>query len=366
MARTHARILASIWVDPDFIALSLEAQRMYLLLLSQDSLNNAGRILLTTRRWAAGCHTTTAGDIEKALAELDAARFVVVDYDTEEVLIRSFIRNDGIVKQPQMMKSALREALVIRSPLLRSTLARELRRLRREDAALTADQIDPGDSPDPNPGGRQSRADSPIQAQLSLPAGRAHGDGSAAEGSAEAAELRRGRGKGGSSSSVRTTQVDGGAAKRGTRIPDDFTVTQAMVVWARAECPDVDGRFETSQFIDYWAAKAGKDAVKLDWARTWQTWMRRAQRDALARNPRHLRSVPVHTQFSDPAAAFDDLRDRADGEGAARVLGIAFLPEPQPPSDPTPRREWKTTKAREWIDAHEQELRAALTERCAG
>lgn len=364
MARTHARILSSIWTDPDFIALSVEAQRMYLLLLSQDSLDNAGRLLLTVKRWAAGCQATSTGDAEKALAELDAARFVVVDYETEEVLIRSFIRNDGIVKQPQMMKSALREALVIRSPLLRSVLARELRRLRRDDASFTADQIDPGHVPDPGDGDGESSDDSPIQAQLSLPAGCPQGASSVPEGSAQPAELRRGGGRGSSSSLVSTTQV-GSAAKRGTRIPDDFTVTQAMVVWARAECPDVDGRFETCQFIDYWAAKAGKDAVKLDWTRTWQTWMRRAQRDAVARGP-HLRAVPAPMHFSDPAAAFDDLRERADGEAAARVLGIAFLPEPQLPSDPTPRSEWKTARARDWIDAHEQELRAALAERRTG
>jgi hypothetical protein len=49
-----------------------------------------------------------------------------------------------------------------------------------------------------------------------------------------------------------------------------------MVTWARTNVPHVDGRHETAQFIDYWASKAGAQAVKLDWVRTWQVWMRNA------------------------------------------------------------------------------------------
>jgi hypothetical protein len=357
MARSHARILVTIWADPDFRRLSVDAQRTYLLLLSQASLNNAGVLPMTIKRWAAGCDTTATGDLDKALAELDDTRFIVVDSDTEEVLIRSFIRNDGIVKQPQMMKSALREALSVESPRLRSVLAAELRKLRRDDASFTAEQIDPGPSPDPDPDRR-----SPIQSQGSLPSGCEQGDGSLFPASEEPADLRRGGGGVGGSVTSRTSSVSATASKRGTRIPDDFAVTQAMVVWARRECPDVDGRYATAQFIDYWAAKAGKDAVKLDWPRTWQTWMRREQRDAVKRGP-HLRSVPAPLSFDDPAAAFDDIRSRADGRGAARLLGIPYLPLEQPPSDPTPADEWDREQAQAFIDAHADEIVAELHRR---
>jgi Helix-turn-helix domain len=67
---------------------------------------------------------------------------------------------------------------------------------------------------------------------------------------------------------------------RATRIPDDFTVTPELVAWARRECPDVDGRYETAQFVDYWQSKAGKDAEKVNWVATWRKWMRKAQHDA--------------------------------------------------------------------------------------
>lgn len=358
MARSHARILVTIWRDPDFRRLSVDAQRTYLLLLSQDSLNNTGVLPMTTKRWAAGCDTTSTGDIDKALAELDDARFIVVDPDTEEVLIRSFIRNDGIVKQPQMMKSALREALGVESPRLRAVLAEELRKLRREDAEFTADQIDPGPSTEPDPGGR-----SPIQSQSSLPSGFEQADGTLFESSAEPADLRRGGGRGRGSVSVRSTQVVE-RAKRAHRIPEDFAVTQAMVVWARRECPDVDGKYATDQFIDYWHAESGAKASKLDWTRTWQTWMRREQRDAVKRGPR-LRSVPAPVLPSEPVAAFDDLRSRADAQTAATLINELWREPAKPPSERTPAAEWQRARRIEWIDAREDRIRAALTERSA-
>lgn len=61
--------------------------------------------------------------------------------------------------------------------------------------------------------------------------------------------------------------------KRGSRIPDDFTAAPEMVAWARDRVPNVDGRVETEKFINYWQAKTGKDATKLDWEATWRNWM---------------------------------------------------------------------------------------------
>lgn len=46
-----------------------------------------------------------------------------------------------------------------------------------------------------------------------------------------------------------------------------------MVAWARANVPNVDGRRETEKFRNYWRAKAGREAVKLDWIATWKNWM---------------------------------------------------------------------------------------------
>lgn len=134
-------------------------------------------------------------------------------------------------------------------------------------------------------------------------------------------------------------------------------------MWARTECPDVDGKFETQQFVDYWLARSGAIAVKLDWTRTWQSWMRKQQRDTTERG-RRLRSVPASPVKA--FSSFEEYRDAGAGEDAARLLGIAFLPDPQRPSDPTPPREYRAARAVEWIDAHATEIRAALAERKTG
>lgn len=148
MARKHAEIILSIWDDVDFVALSESAQRLYFLLLSQKDLTYAGTLPMRLRRWAKLSRTTTAESVAAALAELDAARLVVCDHDTEEVLIRSFVRRDGVYKLPNLLAGAIRESFEITSPVLRAALADELRRLPAETTGpapqLTAVALEAG------------------------------------------------------------------------------------------------------------------------------------------------------------------------------------------------------------------------------
>jgi hypothetical protein len=98
MARSHARIVTSIWADRHFKTLSSDAQRLYFLLLSQPDLNHAGALSLTVRRWAGLSADREEALVRSSLSELEALRYIVVDYDTEEVVIRTFVRNDGVWK----------------------------------------------------------------------------------------------------------------------------------------------------------------------------------------------------------------------------------------------------------------------------
>ncbi|MCP3801838.1 hypothetical protein NLX83_21465 [Allokutzneria sp. A3M-2-11 16] len=133
MARDHARIECGIWAEgSDFRTLGEGAQRLYFLLLSQEELSYSGLLPLRVRRWARMSPSSTPESIAAALAELDAARYVVTDHDTEEVLVRALIRRDGIWKQPNILAAGLRQAFSITSALLRQALAAELRRLPAE------------------------------------------------------------------------------------------------------------------------------------------------------------------------------------------------------------------------------------------
>lgn len=64
--------------------------------------------------------------------------------------------------------------------------------------------------------------------------------------------------------------------KRATRLPDGWMPPTAVIEQMRSEHPHVDFKAEHAKFSDYWHAKAGKDATKVDWAATWRNWIRRA------------------------------------------------------------------------------------------
>lgn len=67
------------------------------------------------------------------------------------------------------------------------------------------------------------------------------------------------------------------ARKRATRIPDDWKPTESDVAWQREQhINDLLARREYPKFLDYWRAKSGQAATKLDWSATWRNWLRTA------------------------------------------------------------------------------------------
>jgi uncharacterized protein YdaU (DUF1376 family) len=60
---------------------------------------------------------------------------------------------------------------------------------------------------------------------------------------------------------------------RGSRLPADWQPSDADREFARSL--NLDAGRVSEQFRDFWHAKAGKDAVKLDWPATWRGWCRR-------------------------------------------------------------------------------------------
>lgn len=129
MARKHAVLLLRVWSDQEWRALPRDCQWLYELLISQPSINHAGVLPLPGRRWQSLAADATVDVVNQALKTLAERRFIAYDEDTDEVLVRSFVRNDGVYRQPNTLKSALRSAQAVQSPHLRAVLAGELRRL---------------------------------------------------------------------------------------------------------------------------------------------------------------------------------------------------------------------------------------------
>lgn len=109
---------------------------------------------------------------------------------------------------------------------------------------------------------------------------------------------------------AREVAVRDPARKRATRIPEGFTPSPEVIEAMRAECPKVDLEAENRKFVDYWSAKAGKDATKLDWDATWRNWIRRAKDS-------NVTAFPARQSASERAQAHLDTVAEAE-----RLMGL--------------------------------------------
>ena len=65
---------------------------------------------------------------------------------------------------------------------------------------------------------------------------------------------------------------------RGARLSPDWKLPAEWRAWAIAVRPDLDVDLSAENFADFWHAKSGQDAEKLDWLATWRRWMCRIMR----------------------------------------------------------------------------------------
>lgn len=125
MARQYAKFYVTVW-GSDFRQLTRGAQHLYFQLVSNPKLSAAGCVTIQPRKWANQSADTTAAQIETDLIELAAKRYVLIDDDTEELLIRSFIHHDRGHRNKFLLKSIETAIAVIESPTLREHARLEL------------------------------------------------------------------------------------------------------------------------------------------------------------------------------------------------------------------------------------------------
>lgn len=140
MARDRASIRLDIWTDDDFRDLSLAAQHLYLHLLSSPTLSYAGVADWRPARIAGISKDATAQSVGLAADELVAGLFIVIDDDTEEVLIRSFLKHDGLMHKPNVAKAMVASYGKTVSRTLRGVMVHELIRMNERDPELRAFQ----------------------------------------------------------------------------------------------------------------------------------------------------------------------------------------------------------------------------------
>jgi hypothetical protein len=121
MARKYGAIMCTIWTDDDFVALSRRAQCMYVALCSNQKMTMVGVLPFTTRAWSRSCGEMTPEMVREDIEELSDANFVVVDEDTEELLIRTIVKHDP-PKGPKSIPAAWRAFKAVESETLRSVI----------------------------------------------------------------------------------------------------------------------------------------------------------------------------------------------------------------------------------------------------
>lgn len=298
MARSYMNVSTAIWRDEGFRALTMAEQHCFIMLNTQADVSAAGMLTMALRRWSSRVADSSPDEVREAITGLERKGFVVVDDETEEILIRSFVRWDKGYNNDKRQPAIHNAADAIQSPKLRQALAQEFRRL-GAPAECIPESYDYLDGLSDRPSDDLSHDLSDRHTDRSSPSESPDGHGS------ESSQENRLSHRPSDSpwvvvtESVSTTQPStlfpqpstrvpaaasgggsrGPARKRATRIRDDFAakgVTPEMVAWAREHAPNVDGGYETQKFVDYWRGKSGKDAAKADWPATWRNWMRKA------------------------------------------------------------------------------------------
>lgn len=138
MPRERATINVDIWSDADFRDLTDPAQSLYFKITSHPKLDYCGVTDFHPGRLAALGREYTADQVMIAAQELSDRYFIVVDQDTDEVMVRSFLRHDGLMKQPRLAVSAAKAYGAIASNKIRAVVVHEMQRLKREQPDLPA------------------------------------------------------------------------------------------------------------------------------------------------------------------------------------------------------------------------------------
>lgn len=130
--RQYALIHRAILDDPSWRCLTRSQQNLYLLLLLKLSTNLCGVVDWRPKKLAVNASDMTVETIEADAVVLEKKLYIVRDEDTDEVLIRSFLRNDTPLKSSKTAIAVRSSYTDTASSKLRGVIVFELQRLYKE------------------------------------------------------------------------------------------------------------------------------------------------------------------------------------------------------------------------------------------
>ena len=126
MARSEARILASVWRDPDFTGLPVGAQWLYFGLLSQPELSMCGVLPVALSRWGAMAGDLKPKMLEQWLGVLSDQHYIVLDSFTSEAWVRTYMKHDRVFQSANFLVAAARDFDAVHSEAIRLGILQEV------------------------------------------------------------------------------------------------------------------------------------------------------------------------------------------------------------------------------------------------
>ncbi|WP_225725474.1 MULTISPECIES: hypothetical protein [unclassified Nocardia] len=298
MPREYAKLRIDIWADEDWSELSESAQHLYLRLLAHPRLSKCGVTDWHPARLASKTRGSAAMHILTAAAELVEKQFVVVDVDTEEILVRTHIKHDGIMRSVNGAIGVVNDYADISSPTLQAVVVHELRKLRDRLPDLAC-----WSTAEPRAHRVLALLRRPAADPSTLPSPFDESDVTAA---------------------IFNENLEPGAAmpsrRRATVLPDGWRPDATLVETMRAECPGVDLQIEHRKFADYYRA-TGRAMV--DWPATWRNWIRRSGESRT--HPAGGWMTARERQHRQAAADFHAARAREQARDGATTPSVVVL-----------------------------------------
>lgn len=132
MARDYGRLYVSIWDDPDFLNLRVDDQHAYIALMTNRGISRCGVLDWIPSRFEGLAADLTPARLRRSVKVLRSERFVVIDDRTQELLVRSHVRHDGVLDRLNMGKATGTAFEAIVSDSIRKAIGDELSRLMQE------------------------------------------------------------------------------------------------------------------------------------------------------------------------------------------------------------------------------------------
>lgn len=285
MGRDHTRIHTDIWGDDDWLDLSPQAQHLYFVLYTgPPSFCGAGD--WQPKKIAARAKGWTPEGVTEAAAELQDGLFLLLDLDTDEYLLRSWVKHDGLYRVQNMAVSVANARAALASRKLRGVVVFEVSKLQASEPALESwkkdavakmlaqKAVDPAEEEWPSPWV------SPTSSSKASPCD----SGSLTR---EASPSDSGRATPSPSPAINSSSKTTTAAPRGARMTHDWMPSSSTIEQMRNQFPllaSQDFQAITEEFIDYWVGVPGAKGRKVDWDATWRNRVREVAPRRMPRN----------------------------------------------------------------------------------